>query len=85
MLAGGWGAVVGSLKGKRQLWGIAGECEERSLSPVGAVMGIGVGSEVGERESRAKTEGVTEERAVRTVERWGRWGFFGKTCHGDGD
>ena len=28
---------------------------------------------------------TTEERAERTVERWGRWGFFGKTCHGDGD
>lgn len=74
MLAGGWGAVVGSLKGKKQLWGIAGECEERSLNLVGAVMGIGVGSEVGEREreqsknrGRPRGEGSGDRGALGEV------------------
>lgn len=49
---------------------------------VGNGVGVGVASEVGEKEGPEKTRG--RRRVVKIQESWGRWRFLGETCVGTG-
>lgn len=76
------GAGGGDFKGKRHVRGIQGECEGAFPKFCRAVLGVGVGSEVGENEGSEQNPWMSRRvmsDELREME------ILGKTCCGDGD